>query len=998
LLKILIGYFLKIFYLMANRFYLPLVLLLIASFKISAQGMRGREVVKGTVNFMELAKYQEKHPERYQKRRVIKEAEQENENEEHEPIEVDPSMIHVRPNAAGKPTSGGGPLMPASSVPVDTFQGYQSAGTSIPPDTHGGVDATYCVNANNANIRVNTKALPHTTSYTVGCDAFWGSAVLGGSGYSSFDPRVHYDPYSGRWIIVAVSTNGSFTGARILIAASATGNPTGTWYKYGVNVYSATNGWLDFPNVGFNNKWIVVTGNYFTAAGSSTTAAWFAFNKANVYGNVSASYVGNTVSGFTLCPAQTYDPSESSMFLININSRGSGSTGGTLLLRKLTGVVGSPVISTCGSPSAGSLPTSVRKWSQNGAGGADFAPQAGTTTYKIQNNDDRINNCVFRNGKIWCSHTVFYPQGGPTHSSVMWWQVDSLGVPAQVGVIDDPAGVKFYAFPSIAVNTLNDALIGFSTFSGTTYASAAYSLHLHTDPLDSVRTPLIYRHGQKQYYRTFGGTQNRWGDYSATCWDPVADDFWTIQEGVPLYSGSISSSLWDTWWAHVQICPTPETPTLTTSTTPHCVGTTATFGVAPIAGATSYTWSFSPSPAPAGWSMGGGITTSMTTTVPTNTIVAGTGTVTVTVAASNSCGLGSVLSFVDTGATAPPGPTVDTVVPACVGSAVATYSATATGATSFSWTASGPGWSGISSTATFNPTVGTAAGTISVFAVNTCGTSPLTTFPVSLGTVPGAATAVTGPSGTICSGSTATYTTPAVPGATSYTWTITGTGWSGTSTTATVNATVGTGPGTITITPVNACGNGTPFTLPSVVPVITPSAAFTVSTHTVMPTVPVTVTYGGTVSATATYTWSFGGGVATPGTGAGPHSVTWASSGLKTVTLTVSDNGCTSAAFSDTVRVKPPVSVQQVPNPKFSANTVPNPNDGSFNIVFDRPVSGAVKVVIYDILGKAVYTNEFSSVSNNRLPISVTNLPPGNYAATIQADGVVVSRKLTIDK
>lgn len=975
---------------MAKRFYLPLILLLVATFKLSAQGMKGREVAKGTVNFSELAKYYEKHPERFKQKPVIAEAEGEYEGE-HEDMEIDPSLIRIRPSVVSKTTSGGGPLMPASSVPNDTFQASSSTGTSIPPDTHGGVDTTYAVSANNAQIRIQNK-ITHAVSSTVGCDAFWGSSILGGSGFSSFDPRVHYDPYSNRWIIVAVSTNGSFTGARILIAVTSTGNPTGTWYKYGVNVYSATNGWLDFPNVGFNNKWIVVTGNYFTAGGSSTTAAWFAFNKSNVYGNISASYYGNTVSGFTLCPAQTYDPNESSMFLINIATRGSGSTGGTLLLRKLTGAVGSPAISTCGSPSAGSLSTSLRKWSQSGGGGADFAPQLGAT-YKIQTNDDRINNCVFRNGKIWCSHTVFYPQSGPTRSSVMWWQVDSLGNPNQIGVIDDPSATnpKFYAFPSIAVNSLNDAVLGFSTFQSTMYPAAAYALHLHTDPNDSVRTPFIYRHGQKPYYRTFGGSQNRWGDYSGTCWDPAHDDFWTIQESVPAYSGSISSSLWDTWWAHIQICPTPETPTLTTSPTEHCVGTSATYAITPIPGATSYAWG--PSTLPSGWSMGASTSTS-------NTITAGTGTATITVTASNSCGPGSTLYFVVTGATVPPAPVVDTVTPACVGSTTATFHATAGTATTFSWNASGPGWTGTSSTATFTPTVGSGTGTISVFAANTCGVGATTTFSVPLGTPPGAATAIAAPP-LMCSGSTATFTVTPVTGATSYTWSVTGTGWSGTSTTGTVTATVGTGAGVITVTPVNACGSGTPFTLPAVTPTITPTADFTVSPHTVLPGVPVTVTYTGTGTSSATYTWSFGGGVATPGAGMGPHSVTWASSlpsHTKNITLTVTENGCTSAAFTDTVHVTPGVSVSQLSNPKFGASIVPNPNDGTFNLVFDRTIAGSVSVVIYDIQGRAVFTNEYSNVGNNRLPITVPNLAPGNYAVSIKADGAVISRKLTVEK
>ena len=41
----------------------------------------------------------------------------------------------------------------------------------------------------------------------------------------------------------------------------------------------------------------------------------------------------------------------------------------------------------------------------------------------------------------------------------------------------------------------------------------------------------MLRAGDGAYFKTFSGTENRWGDYSATVVDPVNDtDFWTIQE------------------------------------------------------------------------------------------------------------------------------------------------------------------------------------------------------------------------------------------------------------------------------------------------------------------------------------------------------------------------------------------------------------------------------------------------------------------------------------
>ncbi|MBI5915436.1 MAG: proprotein convertase P-domain-containing protein, partial [Bacteroidetes bacterium] len=79
-----------------------------------------------------------------------------------------------------------------------------------------------------------------------------------------------------------------------------------------------------------------------------------------------------------------------------------------------------------------------------------------------------------------------------------------------------------------------------------------------------------------------------------------------------------------------------------------------------------------------------------------------------------------------------------------------------------------------------------------------------------------------------------------------------------------------------------------------------------------------TVNYTGTGTAGATYNWNFGGGTATPGTGPGPHTVTWPTTGVKLVTLTVVENNCASNVFSQTVSVESPL---LMPNISCSTTT-----------------------------------------------------------------------------
>ncbi len=83
----------------------------------------------------------------------------------------------------------------------------------------------------------------------------------------------------------------------------------------------------------------------------------------------------------------------------------------------------------------------------------------------------------------------------------------------------------------------------------------------------------------------------------------------------------------------------------------------------------------------------------------------------------------------------------------------------------------------------------------------------------------------------------------------------------------------------------------------------TPSSDFTVGPGGCVLD-PVTVTYtGGTTG--ALYTWNFGPDVIGTFNGTGPHNVRWTNPGQKTITLTVSKDGCTSIVTTKRVTVNP---------------------------------------------------------------------------------------------
>lgn len=101
-----------------------------------------------------------------------------------------------------------------------------------------------------------------------------------------------------------------------------------------------------------------------------------------------------------------------------------------------------------------------------------------------------------------------------------------------------------------------------------------------------------------------------------------------------------------------------------------------------------------------------------------------------------------------------------------------------------------------------------------------------------------------------------------------------------------------------------------------------PTANFTATSSSCI-TAGATVTYTGSAGAGATYNWDFDGGTATPGTGAGPHTVSFSSTGPgpKVISLTVTENSCSSTIFTQNITVDAPLA-QPVINCTTTTNSI----------------------------------------------------------------------------
>ena len=451
-------------------------------------------------------------------------------------------------------------------------------GFVIPPDTVGAVGLDKVFTQTNTNYRVHSKATGAALS-TVSMDSFW--AATGASGV--FDPKVVYDPYNNRWILAAASDADS-TAASLLVGLSDTADPQGTYHLYRFTVEGLTGSntnWADFPMLGFNKNWVVVTANLFSNgfpffdSGLMLVLDYPALRANTVNAMTPEETITADESGFCVYPATTLSPDEPNLYMVSHFDSPSAA----YRVFYLAGEHDAPTLAA----------SDFKARAVNGQGGwtrpdGDLLPQtcdpAGlpcpAAVRYIDSGDSFVRSgVVFRGGRIYYAQTVGIgaaPGETLTHTAAQWTVLDAATFDAvDGGRVEDPSatnsnGGRWYAYPSLAVNKNGAVMLGFSEFESDDFADAGYSLRLASDPPGTMREPVIYKEGEDYYEKTFGSGSNRWGDYSHTVVDPSNDrDLWTVQEyagtrvpsitnptdGDPTKPGNSNICRWGTWWAKV---------------------------------------------------------------------------------------------------------------------------------------------------------------------------------------------------------------------------------------------------------------------------------------------------------------------------------------------------------------------------------------------------------------------------------------------------------------
>ncbi len=489
----------------------------------------------------------------------------------------------------------------------------------------------------------------------------------------------------------------------------------------------------------------------------------------------------------------------------------------------------------------------------------------------------------------------------------------------------------------------------------------------------------------------------------------------------------------------VQNCTIPTQPGIISGNATVCSGSTNTYSVTAVAGATSYIWTL-----PGGW----------TGNSNTNSIIAVAGILAgnISVAANNACGPSPVRTLNVAVNTPPAQPGAITGNnPICSGTSN-TYSInTVTGATSYTWNLPG-GWTGTSTTTTILATASTTSGNVTISANNTCGPSTLRILNVTVNTAPAQPSAIIG-NASVCQDSSNTYSVTPVTGATSYTWNLP-VGWTGNSITNIINAIAGSISGNISVTANNNCGSSiqrllgisinTPLAQPGIISGSDSVCAETLNFYSILPvtgavsytwmlplgwtgtsiTNSINVVAGSSsgnisvmannacgtsvaqtksiflnlvdtsvfvsgnsitaVVAAANYVWlDCNSNLPVPGQT--NQSFTPTVTGDYAVVVTI--NGCsdTSSCYNITI-----VGIHENA-PSSAVALFPNPSDGKFLIT--SKIKSNEKVEIFNLMGEKILQ---SNIHGQNTAIDISNHPSGIYFVKIYAENTVYTKKILI--
>jgi photosystem II stability/assembly factor-like uncharacterized protein len=427
------------------------------------------------------------------------------------------------------------PLIGVEEKPKDgdfqltkNFQGIPDQGYYIPPDPYLAVGPNHIIATVNSRFRILDKS--GVVQKTIEANTWYNTTM---SNSDPFDPKVIYDHFANRWVMVwlSVQTSTSY----FMISVSDDSDPNGVWFNW--KLPSNTNGntsagnWADYQGVGFDQNAIYITSNQFTFAGSFSYSKVRIINKANLYaatpGVVNWKDLWDiknpspVVNVFGLRPTRNYDTS-SEYYLVNNSPY---VTGNYFIVYKLTNPLTNPTLTAVQVP--------VTAYTD-----ANDAGQLGSSNTIDGGSSNLRNEPVVKNGMLHLVHSVKSGTSG-LYSAVRYCKIN-LSTNTAVTDVAMGSDTYFHYYPAVSVDNNDNVVITYTRSGTTEYAGAYYT----SKPAGSntLTGSKLLKAGNGTYYKTFGGDRNRWGDYNGAWTDPSAPEKIYI-----LTEYTSSTNTWGSW-------------------------------------------------------------------------------------------------------------------------------------------------------------------------------------------------------------------------------------------------------------------------------------------------------------------------------------------------------------------------------------------------------------------------------------------------------------------
>lgn len=434
---------------------------------------------------------------------------------------------------------------PEADAPVTSasFDGIPQTAW-MPPDNTIGVGPSNVLAAVNADLAGYSRAGAQQFRWANMTTLF--SPVMPPNA-SLFDPRVAYDHYANRWIVVVAARRQNPPGSWIMVGVSQGTDPAGPYWIWALDSAldgaTLTNNWADFPMLGFDTRGIYLGLSMFAIGGGFQYAKIRILNKAELYaGGTGTSHLMRWYDfwglrnpdgslAFTVQPAVHFRRrgGNPSAFLVNA----LWPSGASLTLWTLS----SPLAFwTGGTPGLAATAVACRSY--------DLPPDAiqQGTDVRIETNDSRLLNAVFQYAggvrRLWTCQTSrhTWPGESEARSAVQWYEID---VPTASVVQQNRYGVagSYYYFPAIHTDASRNAHLVFGRSGASEFAQLRQTGRRVNDAQGSLQGSALIQAGQGIY------TRGRWGDYFGICRDPAdTSQVWMYGE----YAGT-----GDTWATRV---------------------------------------------------------------------------------------------------------------------------------------------------------------------------------------------------------------------------------------------------------------------------------------------------------------------------------------------------------------------------------------------------------------------------------------------------------------